>query len=202
MHIINVAVSRIESMVEDCGISDNRVTIEQDQVVTKCAYERGALLRVTFGGSSAGIATDDPVRTTTKPSFMFGASLNKPAQRTAAAGILNAMTGFLCTSRKLHACTPEHHSPCAVELDRLLAGKKIWCCGDMRQIRDNYAAFLVDSVDDADLILVTADGMVTDEGGTIPDHPDDRVIFIGPSASGVAVLTGGCHFCPYGRTNL
>ena len=202
MHIINTAVSRIESMVEDCGLSDNGVIIEQEQDVFRCAYEHGALLRVTFGGRSAGIATDDPVRTTTKPSFMFGASLKKPAQRTAAAGIINALTGFLCTSRKLHACTPEHHGPCALEIAPLLKGRKIWFCGEMQSIRDRYSPSLAESMDDADLILVTADGMVSDEGERIPEQPDERVLFIGPSAAGVAVLVGGCHFCPYGRTNL
>jgi hypothetical protein len=201
MHIINSAVSRIESMVEDCGLSENKVTLESEKEIIKCAYERGALLRVTFGGRSAGIATDHPVRATTKPSFMFGASLHKPAQRTAAAGIINALTGFLCTSRKLHACVPENHSPCATELDRLLAGKKIWLCGEIHPVRDRYSSSLVESPGDADLILVTADGMVTDEGGLIP-FPDDRVIFIGPSTAGVATMTDGCHFCPYGRTNL
>ena len=189
-------------MVEDCGLSQNNVIIEQEDEVVKCAYEHGALLRVTFGGRSAGIATDDPIRTITKPSFMFGASLKKPAQRTAAAGIINALTGFLCTSRKLHACTPEQHVPCAVELAPLLAGKKIWCCGQMQPIRDRYSSSLAESMEDADLILVTADGMVSDEGEGIPGQPDDRVLFIGPSAAGVAVLTEGCHFCPYGRTNL
>ena len=117
MHIINKAVTQIELMVEDCGISDNPVTLEQENEVIKCAYERGALLRVTFGGRSAGIASDDPVRTTTKPSFMFGATLGKPALRSAAAGIINAITGFLCTSRRLHACLPENHDICLKELE-------------------------------------------------------------------------------------
>lgn len=202
MHIINEAVNRLAATIEGCGLSDNKVTIEQDFELGKCAYEHGALLRVTFGGRSAGIATGDPVRTTTKPSFMFGASLNKPAQRTAAVGIINALTGFLCTSRKLHACTPEHHPECTTDLDRMIAGKKIWCCGEMPLIRDRYQSSIVPTAADADLILVTADGMVSDEGGNIPDQPDDRVLFLGPSTAGVSVLTGGCHFCPYGRTNL
>lgn len=202
MHIINKAVTLVESMVEDCGISENPVTLEQERDVVRCAYERGALLRVTFGGRSAGIATDDPVRTTTKPSFMFGASLGKPALRSAAAGILNALTGFLCTSRRLHACLPEYHEPCIRELRPLIAGKKIFCCGAMDQIRGSFASQLVATPQDADLILVTADGMISDDSGIIPEEPGEKILFIGPSTAGVAILTHGCHYCPYGRTNI
>ena len=171
MHIINEAVTRLAETIEGCGLSDNKVTIEQEPELGKCAYEHGALLRVTFGGRSAGIATDDPVRTTTKPSFMFGASLNKPAQRTAAAGIINALTGFLCTSRKLHACTPDHHPECTRDLDQMISGKKIWCCGEMPLIRERYQSSLVTTAAEADLILVTADGMVPDKGEIIPEQP-------------------------------
>ncbi|WP_146201176.1 hypothetical protein [Methanospirillum lacunae] len=202
MHIIKKAVNQIESMVEDCGISDNPVILEQENEVARCAYERGALLRVTFGGRSAGLATDDPVRTTTKPSFMFGATLGKPALRSAAAGILNALTGFLCTSRRLHACLPDNHPTCIRELEDLITGKKIWCCGGMDQIRERFSSQIVNTPEEADLILVSSDGMISDENGIIPEEPDERYLFIGPSTSGVAVLTHGCHFCPYGRTNI
>ena len=202
MHIINKAVTLIESMLEDCGISDNAVVLEQEKDVVRCAYEQGALIRVTFGGQSAGIATNDPIRTRTKPSFMFGASLNKPGLRSAAAGIINVLTGFLCTSRRLHACNPDYHTPCNAELSARITGKKIWCCGQMQPVRDQFSAHLVEMAGDADLILVTADGMVSDEGGLIPEEPGDGVLFIGPSTAGVASLIHGCHFCPYGRTNL
>lgn len=192
----------MESLVEDCGIADNPVVLEQDDQVVRCAYERGALIRATFGGRTAGLASDFPVRTTTKPSFMFGAPLQKPALRSAAAGILNVLTGFLCTSRVLHACTPEHHAACFTDLTPLISGKKIWCCGEMHPIRERYADYLTDSILDADLILVSADGMVDEGGSAISDEPDEKVLFIGPSTAGVATLTHGCHFCPYGRMNL
>jgi hypothetical protein len=202
MHIINKAVSLMESQLEDCGISDNPVVLSQEEEVTRCQYERGALIRVTFGGRSAGIASDFPVRTTTKPSFMFGAPLNKPELKAAATGILNVLTGFLCRSRVLHACTPDHHGACGAELAALLKGKKLWCCGEMPLIREQLAQHLVEKPDDADFILVSADGMVDRDGGIIPEQPGEQVLFIGPSAAGVATLTHGCHFCPYGRMNL
>jgi hypothetical protein len=202
MHIINKAVTLIESMIDDCGISENPVVLEQEHEVTRCAFETGALIRVTFGGRSAGIATHDPIRATTKPSFMFGAALNKPAFRSAAAGIINVITGFLCTSRKLHACNPDFHLTCNRELATHIAGKKIWCCGQMQPIRDQCSAHIVEKAGDADLILVTADGMVSNEGDAIPEELGDGVLFIGPSTAGVATVTHGCHFCPYGRTNL
>jgi len=189
-------------MLEDCGISDNPVVLEQEQEVVRCAYERGALLRVTFGGRSAGISTDDPIRTTTKPSFMFGATLAKPSHRSAAVGILNVLTGFLCTSRVLHACDPSCYEPCGCELSSLIAGKKIWCCGEMHQIREKYSSHLVENRQDADLILVSSDGLIGKDGEFLPVEPGEKILFIGPSTAGVASLVDGCHFCPHGRTNL
>ena len=202
MHIINKAVNQIEAQIDDCGISDNPVVLEQENEVTRCAYERGALLRVSFGGRTAGIATDDPIRTTTKPSFMFGTALTKPALRSAAAGIINVLTGFLCTSRKLHACTPDNHGQCMGELAEKIAGKTIWCCGAMDPIRDQFSSQIVDAPEKADLILVTIDGAISDVTGIIPDEPGDSILFVGPSTAGVATVTHGCHYCPYGRTNL
>lgn len=188
-------------MVEDCGIADNPVILEQECEVVRCLYERGALLRVTFGGRSAGIATDDPIRTITKPSFMFGTTLSKPSVKSAAVGIINALTGFLCTSRRLHACTPDHHAVCLDELSRILSGKKIYCCGEIKPIQERFGSQLVSSPDKADIILVTSDGMISDEG-YIPENPGEQILFLGPSTCGVATLTRGCHYCPHGRTNL
>lgn len=202
MHIINKAVSLLETQLEDCGISENAVVLKQEEEVIRCQYERGALTRVTFGGRSAGIASDFPVRATTKPSFMFGASLKKPEMKSAAAGIINAITGFLCLTRVLHACTPDHHGGCTTELFPLINGKKIWCCGEMKEIRERYAPFLVDNPNDADLILVSADGMIENEEDLIPVELGKNVLFVGPSTAGVATLTHGSHFCPYGRMNL
>ncbi len=202
MHIINKAVNQIEQMINDCGISDNPVILEQENEVVRCFYERGALLRVSFGGRTAGIATDDPIRTTTKPSFMFGSALTKPSLKAAAAGIINVLTGFLCTSRKLHACTPEHHTQCMQELAAKITGKRIWCCGGMDAIRDQFSRQIVSTPEEAELLLVTIDGMINDISGIIPEEPGDSILFIGPSTAGVSSVTHGCHFCPYGRTNL
>lgn len=202
MHIINKAVSAIETMIEGCGISENPVIFEQEDSVVRCPYERGALLRVTFGGRTAGIATDNPIRTTTKPSFMFSASLSKPALRSAAAGIINVVSGFLCTSRKLHACTPDCHETCLKELAGVLEGKRTWCCGEMSPIRDHLSSRLTSDPQEADIILVSIDGMVDDITGLVPEEPDEKYLCVGPSTAGVATLTHCAHHCPYGRTNL
>jgi fructose-specific component phosphotransferase system IIB-like protein len=60
---------------------------------------------------------------------------------------------------------------------------------------------IVDSPEAADLILVTGDGMTSDEGvACIDDHlGKKRMIFLGPSAAGVSCLMNLEHWCPYGR---
>ena len=189
-------------MIEDCGISENAVILEPDRKIIPCAYESGVTMKITFGGRSAVFTSGEVLRTTTKPSFMFGASLNNPVKRAAAAGIINSVAGFLCTCRKLYPCIPDEHAPCLTEISCIISGKKIFCIGEMPLIREHFSSHIVSSAEDADLVLITGDGLIGEDSHLIPETLSDRYLFIGPSSSGVAGVRHGDHFCPYGRPNL
>ena len=202
MDIIQEAVKGIEKMSTDCGISDSPINIVPDPSIVPCAYEKGAVMKVIFGGRTAEITSADEIRTTTKASFMFGAMLKKPLQRAAAAGIINAISGFLCTTRKLHSCLPNDHKSCLTALSGELEGKNIYCYGTIASVRSAFADKLVDSPEKADIILVTGEGLISTENAAFPDQYADRILYLGPSTVGTSAIMNGCHFCPFGRTNL
>ncbi|MDD1711716.1 MAG: hypothetical protein LUQ69_00940, partial [Methanoregulaceae archaeon] len=107
MNIVVEATRKIEEQLRESGCEDGIVRIDTLPGCTLCQYEKGACMIASFGGRSAEFVTFDPVRATTRISFMFGATLEKTTQRIAACAIINVITGFLCLSRKLHACAPE-----------------------------------------------------------------------------------------------
>lgn len=202
MHPINQAVQHALDMMNECGITESPVLLTPDYDLPRCAYERGVPIQVIFGGRSAVFVAEEPVQVTTKPSFMVEAPLKKPVQRSAAAGILNAVAGFLCISRRLHACTPEDHASCRNRLSDHIRGKRIYCLGEMADIKRLAAGHLVDSPDNADLVIITGDGLTGKESEIIEDYPAEKLLFIGPSTSGTANFLSCQHFCPFGRANL
>jgi hypothetical protein len=202
MHPVNSAVQALVSMMEDCGISESPVLLTPDYDLSRCAYENGVPIKVVFGGRSAVFVADEIISATTRASFMNNARLNKVSQRAAAAGISNAVTGFLCTSRRLHACEKEEHAACRAELSRKIQGKKIYCCGDMADARKLAGNSLVDRPEDADIILVTGDGLTRDDAVLLSEIPAEKLLYLGPSTVGTANLLHCEHFCPFGRANL
>ncbi len=201
MPLIKKAIHAVEEMTKDCGISESPVILEPGPDITPCPYESGTMMRVTFGGRSAGISTNEPLSATTKASFMFTAPLRKRTQIMAAAGIVNAIMAFLCRIRKPYPCMTDDHPACLRDLKQEIAGKKIWYTGESNLIREICAGNLVSDPSDATLILVTGD-LLGAENGNIQEGMMERVIFLGPSVSGTAAALNGCHFCPYGRANL
>lgn len=202
MHPINSAVQALVPMMEECGIAESPVLLTPDYDLPRCAYERGVPIQILFGGRSAVFVSDEPIKAATKASFMTDAPLKKQTQRAAAAGILNAVTGFLCTVRKLHACTPEEHLPCKAELSKKIAGKQIYCCGDMPDVRGIAGVNFVDRPEDADIILVTGDGLTGDSASILTGIPSEKLLYLGPSTAGTANLLHCEHFCPFGRAKL
>ncbi|MDD1724673.1 MAG: hypothetical protein LUQ07_06065 [Methanospirillum sp.] len=201
MHPINNAVKTLVSMLDDCGIEDSPVTLMPDYDLPRCTYEHGVPVKVHFGDRSAVFVSEEPVKATTKASFMRDAPLKKSAQRAAAAGIINAVSGFLCTIRRLHACTKEEHTPCREELKKILSGKRIYCCGNMPDAR-KIAGSVVEDPKAADLILITGDGLVSDAGEILSEYPPEKLLYLGPSTTGTASMLRSPHFCPFGRANL
>ena len=54
----------------------------------------------------------------------------------------------------------------------------------------------------ADLILITGEGLVSDEGIMLTSQPREKLLYIGPSTVGTANILHCEHFCPFGRANL
>lgn len=202
MHPINSAVQALVPMMEECGIAESPVLLTPDYDLPKCAYEKGVPIQVIFGGRSAVFVANEIIKATTKASFMSNAPLKKASQRAAAAGILNAVTGFLCTTRKLHACRQEEHSECRAELATKILNKRIYCYGDMPDARKLAGNLLVNRPEDADVVLVTGDGLTGDDAGILSELSKEKVLYLGPSTVGTAQLLHCEHFCPFGRGNL
>ena len=202
MHPINKAVKELLITLDECGIADSPVILTPDYDLEKCAYERGVPVQVIFGGRSAVFVSEEPLKATTKASFMAEASLKKVAQRAAAAGIINAVMGFLCKIRRLHACRSEDHAPCRQELSKLTAGKSVCCIGEMPDARRIVGSLLTEDPDKAELILISGDGLVSESNPDTESYPQDKIIYIGPSTAGTANILHYHHFCPFGRANL
>ncbi len=202
MHPINSAVQALVPMMEECGIAESPVLLTPDYDLPRCAYEKGVPIQVIFGGRSAVFVANEIIKATTKASFMSNAPLKKASQRAAAAGILNAVTGFLCTTRKLHACRQEEHSECRAELATKILNKRIYCYGDMPDARKLAGNLLVNRPEDADVVLVTGDGLTGDDAGILSELSKEKVLYLGPSTVGTAQLLHCEHFCPFGRGNL
>jgi len=201
LSIIEESVHLLGEQVQGSGCEDGAVNLRVDPDIKKCQYEHGVCMVATFGGKTAEFVTNDPTRATTKISFMFGAKFDSPRLRAAACVIINALSGFLCINRVLHACPPGSHQPCLEELKVMIKGRKVCLIGYSSRLEMELQAFLADRIEDAEVIVVNGDGMVSDVGsGSIKcPYPGKEIVFIGPSTSGVAILRKIPHWCPYGR---
>jgi hypothetical protein len=201
MSIIEESVHLLEEYVQGVGCEDGTVNIGVDPDSAKCQFEHGVCMVATFGGKSAEFVTDDPTRATTKISFMFGVTFDNSRTRSAACVIINAITGFLCINRVLHSCSSGCHQQCQKELKEKINGRKIFLSGYSSLLEMELQKFLVGRIEDADVILVNGEGLVSDESiqSMQCPYPGKEMIFIGPSTSGVAILKKIPHWCPYGR---
>jgi hypothetical protein len=201
MSIIEKSAHHLEEHVQGTGCEDGAVQLNVDPDRPKCPYEHGVCMVATFGGKSAEFVTIEPTRATTKISFMFGAKFDNPRLRAAACVIINSVTGFLCLNRVRHACNPECHRACLDELKGKINRRKVRLIGSSTRLEMELKAFLVDRIEDAELIVVNGDGLESDEGARVLDseYPGKDLLFTGPSTSGVATLEKIPHWCPYGK---
>ena len=200
MGIIEESVHLLEERVQGSGCEDGVVNLRVDPDSTKCPYEHGVCMVATFGGKSAEFVTSEPTRATTKLSFMFGATFEKPGVRAAACAIINALTGFLCINRVNHACASGSHQPCIKGLREKLGGRKVHLLGDSAVLKRAFGTDLADSIEKADIVLITCEGLLSgDDFLNMGDLPVQKYYLIGPSTSGIAVLTATQHWCPYGK---
>jgi hypothetical protein len=198
------AIRKLEEQLRESGCEDGIVRIETLPGCTLCQYEKGACMNASFGGRSAEFVTFDPVRATTRISFMSGATLEKTAQRIAACVIINAITGFLCLSRKLHACAPEYHGRCAAELRERCTGRQIFCIGEIYHREVLAGLSFVQEPDTADLFLVTGEGLVSPDGtGLVSRYRGKKpMLFVAPSTAGICSVLDLDHWCPYGGVEI
>ncbi len=201
MDYIGNAVAKLAEVSKGTGVEDGTVILSTDPDETICQYERGVCMTATFGGRTAEFVTDDPLSARTRVGFMFGAELSTPRVRAAASAIVGVVTGFLVINRVLKSCLPDKHVPCLNELSREVQGKSMFCIGDIRTVPERFGRLVVSSPDSADVILVTGAGMCTDDGIALIEQfrGKKRMIFLGPSPSGVCALEKCEHWCPYGR---
>jgi hypothetical protein len=201
MNLVTDAVKKLEALISGSGCDDSTVVLLRRPDAPVCQYVGGVNLECQYGGLTAHVVTNYPVQATTRVSFMYGAELDTPQKRTAACAIMNAITNFLCISKGGHACLEKSHMACFLELHKELDGASLYCNGTMPHFQQKLAPNIVDDPDDADIILVSGDGFFTDEGNEIIERYRDkkRMIFIGPTAVGVATLLGLEHWCPYAR---
>ena len=201
MDIIIESVKKIEKLLEHSGCSEGDVLLDVNPDAKNCQYEKGACMTASFGGRTADFVTFDPIRAMTKISFMYGAPLDTPATRGAAAAIINVVTGFFCLSRILHACRASCHASCLAELKQEIRGKKIFCAGSMPVIERESVGLIVSDPKDADIILINGEGITLAETGSLLEQyaRHDRILFIGSSVAGVSRLHEFRLWCPYGR---
>jgi len=199
MQLIHHLVKRIQTLTDGCGYEDNKVvlSISADQN-DRCPYETGTIMTVIFGGRNTYFSSTHPMDVTTRPEYMYSAPLTKPAQRASAVAIISGVAGFLCFSRIYGACETSCHHQCMERIRREIGTKKVYCIGEMKLIREQIFNQIVSDPREAELILLTADGL--NEDTQYDPESSTSMICIGPSAGGIASLLGREHFCPYGRT--
>ncbi len=194
MTLITDYIEDLHRLLEHTGCEDGIVTLATIPDLIPCQFERGACVRASFGGKTADFMTNNPVRATTRISFMFGRTLEKVEQRVAALAIINVVAGFLCISRTLHACTKEHHAECLAGLAGRLSGQRVFIMGPTPPVLKDEAFLRTASVAEADLVLVIGDGLA--EKGGIPT--EKNVLFLGPATAGVCNIRKHPHWCPFG----
>lgn len=200
MNLFAEAITRFEELISGSGCEYNAVTLKRDYTICVCQYVFGVPLVAEFGGKTADIVTDYPIQAKTRVSFMFGATPDNPQKRTASCAIINAVSDFLCLARPTHACGEESHRPCFLSLKDTLQGS-VYCCGHMPFLEHELTDRRVDSPEKADIILITGDGLFSDDGIKAVEScfGKKRMIFLGPETVGICTLLNLEHWCPYGR---
>jgi len=201
MDIVTDSVNRLEEIIRNGGCEETGVHLDTDPDATNCEYERGACMVASFGGRSAEFVTDDPIRATTKISFMYGAPLETPGVRGAACAIINVATAFFCLTRVRRACPAASHAACLHELTGELRGHRVHCVGRMQALESSLGSSVTKNPQEADIILINNEGITAPGTGDLVAAwaGKKRIIFLGPSTAGVSRIQQREHWCPYGK---
>jgi hypothetical protein len=201
MTLLGEAVLLLEDTIRGSGCEDGVVTLRRNPDAPRCQYDRGASLEASFGGQTAHLVTGSPVQTETRLSSLFGRDLPGPEHRTAALGIVNAVTGFLCLARRLHACDPACYGPCLGELGEKIGGRRVLAPLDIPVLSRDLNPRSTGDAGAADVLVITGEALVleTGTGGLRDQAAKGEMLLLGPSTEGVASLLSLPHWCPYGR---
>ncbi|WP_440949244.1 hypothetical protein [Methanosphaerula subterraneus] len=201
MNLIAASAAILAEKLDRSGCENGIVVIDVNPDAEHCPYERGACMEGTFGGRIAQFVTDSPIRAAPKVSDMVGAPLRSEKERAAACSVINVVAGFLCLSRRLKGCEKSNHTLCLAALTQELSGKSVYCIGDLRQVPAALAGRVVDTPDAADLLLVSGDGIIGEQGMALIDlyREKKEILLLAPSTAGVAAMQKFPHWCPYGR---
>lgn len=187
---IDSAVLHFLELVRDSDCEDGIVRLSVNPDIVLCQFEKGACMEAEYGGRVAHFVTNDPVRATTKIGFLKDAVLDTPAKKSAACALMNVVSAFFCTSRKVCACPKKCHGPCRETLVREFKGKTVFFTGDRK-----IPGLIPAPAESADVLFINGEGLVNE---TIQPHPGQKIIFIGPSVSGTATFNCSERWCPHG----
>ena len=201
MTLLLDAVTALEETAHGSGCEDGVAALRRKPDAPRCQYDRGATLEASFGGFTAHLVTDSPVQTQTRLSSLFGQDLPVPEQRTAALGIVNAVSGFLCLARKLHACDPGCYGPCLADLREEIADRRIFTPVEVPVLSRELGRLVAPDAAGAGVLVITGEALVQEHGGAglRGIAPGAEMLLLGPSTAGVASLLNLPHWCPYGR---
>lgn len=200
MNPIERSIIKLENYCQNSGFETGIALLKIKQDQQRCQFPKGTLLEAEYGGETGYVITDTPIEAKTRLNFIFGVKLNSPEKRAAACAILNAATRFLCLNRKNHSCSEECRKNCFNELKNEVSGKKIFLAGDMPPLKYMQEIEIVQQPNDADLIIVGGNGITADKYLEVISECEEhkRIIYIGPSTSGIAAIEKADHWCPYG----
>ena len=201
LSILTDAVKKLEDKIFGSGCDHGTVSLKKTPLLKICPYVKGECITVSYGGKTCEMATSHPVEVATKISFMYGKPLNSPVQRTAACAIVNVLSNFMCFIRVARPCDESSHADCLNELKTEIGESKVYLNGNLPGLFGKIQENVVDSPDDADIIVVSGDGLFDDEKLAITENYRDikRLIFTGPATAGVCLMENLEHWCPYGK---
>ncbi|MBN1431769.1 MAG: hypothetical protein JW931_03255 [Methanomicrobiaceae archaeon] len=201
MSIITDAVDEMDKKLSGSGCDHGTVALVICPDDDICPYVKGTCLEAAYGGKRVRIATSYPIEARTRVSFMYGEDLNSPPQRTAACAILNCISSFMCFPRVSGACPSGCGDKCLEELKDETEGMKVFLNGNLPGLESGLNDRIVPKPEMADIILVSGDGLFSDEGIEICEkyRGEKNMLFLAPATSGLSNMLGLKHWCPYGR---
>lgn len=201
MSIVSDAVNKLEIKLFGSGCDDGVVSFKKAPECRICPYVSGECIQTSYGGKTCEIVTSYPLEVSTKISFMYGKPLESPVQRTAAAAIINTLSNFMCFTRIAGACDESCHADCLKMLKCEIGDEKVYLNGKYPGLSGMIPENIVQSPDDAGIILVSGDGIFDEKKLLITEEylGKKRLIFTGPTTAGICLMENYEHFCPYGH---